>query len=328
MEWRKGEWWNGDLAKDIHDTLKLKENLICGLQGNSPLMYLRRYLVDWLALTCQKFRLNGNAQHLAVTLYDRFTDLYTVSVDDLKVLVVCCLLIASKFEEREEKIPKFKLLMEGLQWQLKASDYLHMELRILSAFGWNIGFSTASHYKDFYMQVALGSHDLHVGRPLVNREEAYIYMEKNVNYFLEVSLQDPAFLVFKPSLITAACLASARICLHISPTWTSEMRRQSNFTWSHLVPCIEILLRLHDEDRKATQESAKASSAVQHQMALNSTGNTPIASPVPPQMTEDSASLQQYQAQYGCMVAPVAPAAHSSLAPIYRYNRGYSMKRT
>ena len=86
-----------------------------------------------------------------------------------------------------------------------------MELKLLSVFNWNIGFSTASHFKDFYMQVggalcfqmknfeicfdycilqfALSDHDIHCGRPLSNREEALVYMEKNINYFLEVSLQ-------------------------------------------------------------------------------------------------------------------------------------------
>lgn len=65
-------------------------------------MYWRRYLVDWLALTCQKYNLNCNAQHLSVCLYDRFTDRFDVVVEDLQMLVLCCLLIASEFWDKKQ----------------------------------------------------------------------------------------------------------------------------------------------------------------------------------------------------------------------------------
>lgn len=70
---------------------------MCRLQSTSPLMYLRRYLVDWMALTCQKFRLSTNSQHLAVALYDRYTGVYSISIEDLKAMVVSCLLVASEY---------------------------------------------------------------------------------------------------------------------------------------------------------------------------------------------------------------------------------------
>nr|CAB3228930.1 cyclin-J-like [Phallusia mammillata] len=305
--------WNGDLAKDIHTTLKTRENQLLRLKGASKLLYWRRYLVDWLALTCQKYHLNCNAQHLSVCLYDRFTDKFEVMVEDLQMLVLCCLLIASKFEEREEKIPKFKALMDHLQWNLKPCDYLLMEIRLLSSFNWDIGFPTASHFKDYYMQVALGDRDLHAGQPVANQEQAHVYLEKNVNYFLEVSLQDQSFLVFKPSLIMASCIAAARICLHIAPTWTVELHRTSEFAWNHLVPCIEILLRLHDDDRQAMQNNIKSRSVAGamgalHHDGLNSTGNTPVTSPVP-----------------ATFATECAPEHHAGtlFIPRFRYNRGY-----
>lgn len=65
-------------------------------KGTSPLMYMRRFLVDWMALRCQKFRLSTNSQHLAVALYDRYTGMYSITLEDLKALVVCCLLVASE----------------------------------------------------------------------------------------------------------------------------------------------------------------------------------------------------------------------------------------
>lgn len=71
----------------------------------------------------------------------------------------------------------------------------------------------------------------------------YGFVMSSIDYPLHFYFTDPAFLGFKPSLVAAACFASARICLSISPTWTAELRQQTNFSWADLSPCIEIMLR-------------------------------------------------------------------------------------
>jgi len=75
----------------------IQECSLLRIKGNSKLIYWRRYLVDWIALTCQKYKLNSNAQHLAVCLFDRFTDQFDLESDDVQLLVLCCLIIASEF---------------------------------------------------------------------------------------------------------------------------------------------------------------------------------------------------------------------------------------
>jgi len=58
-----------------------------------------------------------------------------------------------------------------------------------------------------------------------------------------ILVSDRAFLVFRPSLVTASCIAAARICLRIAPTWTPDLQQTTNFLWHQLIPCIEILLK-------------------------------------------------------------------------------------
>lgn len=56
------------------------------------------------------------------------------------------------------------------------------------------------------------------------------------------SLSDHIFYKFQPSVVAAACVGASRICLQLSPYWTRDLQRISNYTLEHLSTCIEILL--------------------------------------------------------------------------------------
>lgn len=53
---------------------------------------------------------------------------------------------------------------------------------------------------------------------------------------------DYAFLNYAPSLVAAACVASSRIILRLSPTWPTRLHRLTAYSWDFLVQCIERLL--------------------------------------------------------------------------------------
>ena len=56
------------------------------------------------------------------------------------------------------------------------------------------------------------------------------------------SLSDHIFYKFQPSVVAAACVGASRICLQLSPYWTRDLQRISNYSLEHLSTCIEILL--------------------------------------------------------------------------------------
>lgn len=53
---------------------------------------------------------------------------------------------------------------------------------------------------------------------------------------------DHAFLHFRPSLIAAACVCASRICMQISPAWTTQLQLLTCYSWEHLAQCIEMML--------------------------------------------------------------------------------------
>uniref|UniRef100_A0A8D0AVP6 Cyclin J n=1 Tax=Sander lucioperca TaxID=283035 RepID=A0A8D0AVP6_SANLU len=191
-------------------------------KGQSPQLNLRRYFADLIAIVSNRFRLCPAARHLAVYLLDLFMDRYDVTVQQLHMVSLSCLLLASKFEEREDRVPKLETLnslgcMSSMNLVLTKQGLLHMELLLLETFQWNLYLPTAAHFIEYYLSIAVHEGDLHDGWPMTCLEKTKLFMAKYADYFLEVSLQDHVFLCFAPSLVSAACVATSRLILHLSP---------------------------------------------------------------------------------------------------------------
>ncbi|XP_002737200.2 cyclin-J-like [Saccoglossus kowalevskii] len=247
------EWWKTRMAKDIHNTLRARERQLPKYHAQSPQLHLRRYLVDWLAVISDSGNLHlcSTALHLAVSLLDRFMDKFDIEENQLHLVALTCLMIAAKFEERDIKIPEISRLNKYVDNSYKWQDFLQMELLLLNFFSWNVCQPTASHYIEYYIQECISENDIHAGQPLRCPWKAKIYMEKYAHYFLEISLQDHAFVFFHPSLISAACIAASRICLLLSPSWTKKLIKFTKYSWDEIAPCIDVMLKAHDSDEKA-----------------------------------------------------------------------------
>ncbi|XP_078129651.1 cyclin-J isoform X2 [Sander vitreus] len=240
-------------------------------KGQSPQLNLRRYFADLIAIVSNRFRLCPAARHLAVYLLDLFMDRYDVTVQQLHMVSLSCLLLASKFEEREDRVPKLETLnslgcMSSMNLVLTKQGLLHMELLLLETFQWNLYLPTAAHFIEYYLSIAVHEGDLHDGWPMTCLEKTKLFMAKYADYFLEVSLQDHVFLCFAPSLVSAACVATSRLILHLSPTWPPRLQRLTGYTWENLVPCAEKLLIAHDGDvKEANKQKCQQPSQQQQQ---------------------------------------------------------------
>ncbi|XP_051508345.1 cyclin-J isoform X2 [Myxocyprinus asiaticus] len=301
----EGQWWKGELAEDIYQALRYKELRLPAYKGQSPQLSLRRYFADLIAIVSNRFKLCPAARHLAVYLLDLFMDRYDVSVQQLHMVALSCLLLASKFEEREDCVPKLETLnslgcMSSMNLVLTKQALLHMELLLLETFQWNLYLPTAAHFIEYYLPVAMNETDLHDGWPMACMEKTMMYMSKYADYFLEVSLQDHAFLRFVPSLVAAACVASSRVILRLSPTWPPRLQRLSAYTWEQLLPCVERLLIAHDSDvKEANQQKCQQPSVRSAQTAY----------PIPHQY------MQQPNSQYvqqNCQPVIVSAPSHNT----------------
>ncbi|XP_051936282.1 cyclin-J isoform X3 [Hippocampus zosterae] len=72
----------------------IQEIKLPSFKGQSPQLNLRRYFADLIAIISNHFRLCPTARHLAVYLLDLFMDRYDVTVQQLHMVSLSCLLLA------------------------------------------------------------------------------------------------------------------------------------------------------------------------------------------------------------------------------------------
>lgn len=65
-------------------------------KAHSPQIGMRRYFIDLLTVLSNRCNLCPTARHLAVYLLDLFMDHYDITVKQLYVISIACLLLASK----------------------------------------------------------------------------------------------------------------------------------------------------------------------------------------------------------------------------------------
>lgn len=53
---------------------------------------------------------------------------------------------------------------------------------------------------------------------------------------------DPVYRGYIPSLVAASCVAAARVCLHLTPTWPKQMELMTDLYLEQLLPCLQSML--------------------------------------------------------------------------------------
>ncbi|KAL4231036.1 hypothetical protein ACF0H5_008619 [Mactra antiquata] len=248
-------WWQNKLAEDIYATLKLKEQTIPHYNGNSSQLWIRRHLVDWLAVIVTENGICATSQHLAVYLLDYFMDGLEVELSYLHLVALACLLIAVKFEDHCEHIPHISKLNTYIPKTHVCSSrpytpqqFMYMELNVLKFCSFNLCIPTVPHFLPYFLKVAVDEDDLRDGLPITSKCVVENYLEKHASYFQEIVLQDPVYRKYVPSLVAASCVAAARVCLHLTPTWPKQMELMTDLYLEQLLPCLQSMLATHHQD--------------------------------------------------------------------------------
>ncbi|XP_046521613.1 cyclin-J-like protein isoform X4 [Equus quagga] len=176
-------------------------------------------------------------------------------------------MLTGKFEDREDHVPKLEQInstriLSSQSFTLTKKELLSTELLLLEAFGWNLCLPTPAHFLDYYLSASVSQKDHHCHSwPTACPRKTKECLKEYAHYFLEVTLQDHIFYKFQPSVVAAACVGAARICLQLSPYWTRDLQRISDYSLEHLSTCIEILLVAYDnvlKDAVAVKSQALA----------------------------------------------------------------------
>ncbi|CAB3228585.1 unnamed protein product [Arctia plantaginis] len=157
---------------------------------------MRSILIDWLVEVCDEYGQQSETLHLAVSYVDRFLSYMSVVRTKLQLVGTAATYIAAKYEEvYPPEVSEFVYITDDTYTK---REVLRMEHLILKVLSFDLSTPTSLAFLSHYcISNGLSQKTFHLA-----------------SYIAELSLleADP-YLQFKPSIIAASSLATARHCL-------------------------------------------------------------------------------------------------------------------
>lgn len=207
---------------------------------------MRSVLVDWLVEVCDEYGQQSETLHLAVSYVDRFLSYMSVVRTKLQLVGTAATYIAAKYEEvYPPEVSEFVYITDDTYTK---REVLRMEHLILKVLSFDLSTPTSLAFLSHYcISNQLPKKTFHLAA-----------------YIAELSLleADP-YLQYKPSVIAAAALATARHCLHcrrcdkpgddtdtihsecLSAAWPAALAACAGYSAAELAPCLRELARSH-----------------------------------------------------------------------------------
>jgi len=183
---------------------------------------MRSILIDWLVEVAEEYRLVPETLYLAVNYIDRFLSDVPVNRSKLQLVGVTCMLIASKYEEiHPPAVDEFVYISDNTY---KREEILQMEGMILNRLKFDLSVATTRVFLNRFLKAAK------VG-------ECDQTTEKLCEYLCELTLQEYAFLKYRPSEVAAAALHLALQTMRL-PSWSPFLEDVSGYATDQLQNCV------------------------------------------------------------------------------------------
>ncbi|KAH3745283.1 G2/M-specific cyclinB [Pelomyxa schiedti] len=178
---------------------------------------IREVLVEWLCAVIFKFKLTNDTLFLTIYIVDKYLSLCLCTKEDLQLLGMTALLIASKFEE---------IYAVPIQDLIVVSDNLYtrervraMELQVLNTLHYSI--STPSPLL-FLRRFSKANY---------SDDVQHTYSK----FLVELSLLEYRMLAYTPSQVAAAAVYLTRKHFH-NPTWNDTLQFYTGLTEPDIIP--------------------------------------------------------------------------------------------
>ncbi|CAH2062961.1 unnamed protein product, partial [Iphiclides podalirius] len=206
---------------------------------------MRSILIDWLVEVCDEYGLQSETLHLAVSYVDRFLSYMSVVRTKLQLVGTAATYIAAKYEEVfPPEVSEFVYITDDTY---KKCEVLRMEHLILKVLSFDLSTPTSHAFLSHYcISNGLSKKTFHLAA-----------------YIAELCLleADP-YLQYKPSIIAACALATARHCLLCEScddkntesrlltkcsltAWPPALAHCSGYSLADLEPCLREQARTH-----------------------------------------------------------------------------------
>ncbi|XAR67252.1 hypothetical protein NMG60_11001938 [Bertholletia excelsa] len=194
---------------------------------------MRGILINWLIEVHLKFDLMQETLYLTITLLDRYLSLVTIKRNEMQLVGLTALLLASKYEDFWH--PRVLDLISISAESYTRDQMLGMERAILRTLKFRLNAPTPYVFMLRFLKAA----------------GADTKLEHLAFYLIELCLVEYEALKFKPSLLCASAIYVASCTLHKSPAWTPLLGSHAHYEEHQIRDCAEMVLKFHRSAKTA-----------------------------------------------------------------------------
>jgi hypothetical protein len=198
--------------------------------------------------------------HTAVTYLDEILSRFVYRNGSLQLVAIGCMLIAAKYEEREEHVPTLSEMSEASNGAYSVATIAQMEAGLLQKLEWRLRVASPVHFLGYYARCGVAPGDLMHGKA-VAQERLRRHVEKYAGFYADLCLQEASFLEFLPSRIAAASVLTARRSLGVAPVWGAALTALTGYTEEGLAPCAERIFWVYSTTFPQRPEDGTATTA-------------------------------------------------------------------
>jgi len=184
---------------------------------------MREILVDWLIDVHYKFKMVPETLYLCVNVIDRFLEKQKIARDQLQLVGVTVLLLASKYEEIYP--PTLADLVHICDGAYNEKEILKMEVSVLRTLKYNMTVPSAHVFLIRYLKAG------HASRRIV----------QYAVYVLDSTLQHYSLLEYLPSQLAAAAVLIARAKEQRHP-WSPTLLKYTSYVEDDVIPVARAIL--------------------------------------------------------------------------------------
>lgn len=190
---------------------------------------MRSILVDWLVEVAQEYKLVSETLYLCISYVDRYLSCAPVERNNLQLVGVTCMLLASKYEEiYPPQVEEFCFITENTYTR---KEILSAEREILAALKFELTAPTIRAFLRRFVKAAAASYP---GGTPDSR------LDVLSSYLAELSLLDYEALQFLPSEIAASAVLLAQYSLSNAP-WNATLQHYTTYSASEIRSCVMFL---------------------------------------------------------------------------------------
>eukprot|EP00484_Ammonia_sp_Unknown_P025454 CAMPEP_0197026516 /NCGR_PEP_ID=MMETSP1384-20130603/6581_1 /TAXON_ID=29189 /ORGANISM="Ammonia sp." /LENGTH=655 /DNA_ID=CAMNT_0042455197 /DNA_START=118 /DNA_END=2085 /DNA_ORIENTATION=- len=204
-------------------------------------MKKRRDTIDWLCGVGVNYGLQRSTIYRCIYYFDKLCSEKQVNVCHLQMIAAICLLIAIKWNEKEEKVPSLYKLSKSCNKQYSPNQFKPMEVKILDLLSFRLKVVLPIDFVSYYIErgCVFPDDQLDGHCNLQVNKQTNVYLFKYAIFFLDVITQNYSFWQYLPSVVAVSVIVASRRALRIEPYFNGQLTDLCKYHPSQIKQCFD-----------------------------------------------------------------------------------------